>query len=107
MNYAAVRYTYAAGLGNRLWPWSRCVIYSHTHGVPMLKPTWVWPMRVGPLVKQRMPIASWPGHLYLNLFRAPPGSLTGLRRLAILARAHRVPEPAMPTERVPAGQGIT
>jgi hypothetical protein len=100
MIYAGVRYTYAAGLGNRLWPWARCAIYSHLHQVPMLKPIWIWPMRLGPLVNQKMPLTTWPGHLYLNLFRTAPGQVSGLRRMAVLARADRVPEPADLRDRV-------
>ena len=92
--YARVKYTYASGLGNRLWPWARCVVYSHLHGVPMVKPLWLWPMRIGPLVKQRMPVATWPGHLYMNLFRARPAEVTGSVRLHAMLRSPEIPEPA-------------
>ena len=28
------------GLGNKLFPWARCRIFSHVHGIPMLAPAW-------------------------------------------------------------------
>jgi hypothetical protein len=62
-------------------------------GIPMLRPYWLWPMRLGPLVKQRMPVTEWPGHLYLNLFRPSQDEIGGLRRTLILARAAELPEP--------------
>jgi hypothetical protein len=65
----------------------------------MLRPYWLWPMRLGPLVKQRMPVTEWPGHLYLNLFRSSsPEEIGGLRRALILARAAELPEPTVLTD---------
>ncbi len=93
MIFARVKYEYASGLGNRLWPWARCRLFSELHGIPMLRTTWAWPMRLGPLVKQRMDIRSWPGHLYLGQFRSARREVGGLRRLGALVRLPELPEP--------------
>ena len=59
----------------------------------MLRTSWAWPMRIGPLVKHRLPLRTWPSHLYLDQFRTAPDEVRGLRRLRALARLRRLPEP--------------
>jgi len=40
MLYTAVNFSRGMGLGNRLWPWSRCKIFSRDHNAKMLAPSW-------------------------------------------------------------------
>ena len=93
MTYVRVKYGYASGLGNRLWPWARFRVYSALHDIQRLRTTWAWPMRIGPLIKQRMDPRTWPGHLYLDQFRAGPGEIGGMRRLLTIRRLPESPEP--------------
>jgi hypothetical protein len=38
--YTQVKFGKGMGLGNRLWPWSRCKIFTRDHGAQMLAPDW-------------------------------------------------------------------
>jgi hypothetical protein len=38
--YTQVKFDKGMGLGNRLWPWSRCKIFTRDHGAQMLAPDW-------------------------------------------------------------------
>ena len=40
MLYTAVSFNRGMGLGNRLWPWSRCKIFSRDNNAKMLAPSW-------------------------------------------------------------------
>jgi hypothetical protein len=68
------------GLGNRLYPWARCHIFSQENGVPMLAPRWWWPPRVRPLLKEVPPASELPGHLYVRGMRSLPEYMSGARR---------------------------
>jgi hypothetical protein len=40
MVYTAVSFSRGMGLGNRLWPWSRCKLFTRNHHAQMLAPSW-------------------------------------------------------------------
>jgi hypothetical protein len=73
------------GLGNRLYPWARCHLFSVLHDVPMLAPRWWWPPRVRPLLKELPPAAEFPGHLYVRGMQDLPEYVGGARRAWIEA----------------------
>ena len=83
--YCAAHFDRGTGLGNRLYPWARCHLFSRKCGVLMLAPHWWWPPRVRPLLKQAAPVRELPGHLYLRGIRALPEYIGGARRLLIEA----------------------
>lgn len=69
--YNRVVFNRGTGLGNRLFPWARCVIDSIDTGRPMLAPHWWWPpRRSDPLI---------------GIFRPRPSEIGGLARLRIEA----------------------
>src|SRR5262245_16094370 len=76
-----------AGLGNRLFPWARCVIYAHLHALPVIAPSWVQ-MKVGPLVRGEIDL-----RLYHNLFHVNPTHIRGLKRAYLAGFAHKANEP--------------
>jgi hypothetical protein len=78
-----------AGLGNKMFPWARCRVFSLEHGVPILAPTWTQ-IKLGPLLRQDRDL-----RLYNNLFRAaPPGHVSGVRQLWLrLVAGRSVDEP--------------
>lgn len=39
-NYCGVKFKRGTGLGNRLFPWARCIIFSNEESKPMLWPNW-------------------------------------------------------------------
>ena len=76
-----------AGLGNRLFPWARCSVYSLLNGVPMLSPSWAQ-IKLGPLLRAETDL-----RLYHNLFRKKGDYVTGLKRRWLQLTADHVPEP--------------
>jgi hypothetical protein len=65
-----------AGLGNTLFAWARCRVYSLEHGIPILAPNWPQ-LKLGPVVRRDRD-----ARVYHNLFRAsPPGYLSGRQKL--------------------------
>ena len=88
-----------SGLGNRLFPWARCRVFSEKHGAPMLAPRWAWPLRIGPLLRgvhnlESLIKALAPREWYVGLFRPGAKELTGSARAGVLRRARVLPEPA-------------
>jgi hypothetical protein len=79
-----------AGLGNKLFPWARCRVFSLEHGIQIMTPQWTQ-VKFGPLLRRDRD-----ARLYNNLFRAAtPGYVSGLRQLWLRLRAGRsVEEPA-------------
>jgi hypothetical protein len=78
------------GLANMLMVWARAEIFRHEHGLPMLRPQWFNPLRLGPWLRREKD-----KRLYLNQF----GNLeyiTGLKRFLLLAMARRVEETERP-----------
>ena len=48
--YCAVRFYRGTGLGNRLFPWARAVLFSHQYNIPILMPQW-FHFRKAPFIK--------------------------------------------------------
>ncbi len=66
-----------AGLGNRLFPWARCRVFSFKNNAAMLHPTWAQ-LRIGPLLRRESDL-----RLYTDLFKAGPDELTSMTRLFV------------------------
>jgi hypothetical protein len=79
----------SAGLGNKLFPWARCRVFSLEHRVEMLAPSWTQ-LRPGPFLRRDRD-----NRVYHNLFTSsPPDYVTGVRRLLLRMLASReLPEP--------------
>ena len=74
------------GLGNLLFPWARSVVAAEEHRLVLLAPTWRQ-IKVGPILRGERDWRSYGG-----LFRTPPEYVSGLQKLAVLARFVRVSE---------------
>ena len=98
LNYCDARLL-RAGLANRLFPWARARIWSHTHSAPMLFPRWAQ-VPIGTLIRREKDLRT-----YANLFRPCEGYLAGLSASFIRLRAVAVPEPDAPDGDVPAALG--
>ena len=107
MLYCQAVFPRGAGLGTRLFPWARCVIFSQANGIPMLAPQWVQP-RVGPLLRGGIDLGAYHRQiLLLGLFRDQPGAIRRLEKLLVQLRATPVEEPArldQPYDRAPDGR---
>ena len=75
-----------AGLGNILIPWARAVISCERSNFTLINPTWP-SLKIGPLLRRESDL-----RFYGNLFRPIPGSVTGVRKLLLLATRSRVSE---------------
>lgn len=81
------------GLGNRLFPWARCRIFSWANHVPMLAPHWCL-LRIGPLKRRQVRVRDFLRQSMLcGQFTPTPDMVAGRRRVAIRRRATIVPEP--------------
>ncbi len=65
------------GLGNRLFPWARCRVFSFTNKAPMLSPRWAQ-LKVGPLLRGESD-----RRLYFNLFKPGADEVRGIRKLRL------------------------
>lgn len=71
-----------AGLGNKLFPWARCRVFSLEHNIPMIAPTWTQ-LQLGRLLRRDRD-----ARVYGDLFQSgPPGYVSGLPRLWIRLNA--------------------
>jgi hypothetical protein len=77
------------GLGNRLFPWARCRIYSRLHAVPMLAPRWAQ-LPFGTLLRRERDLRT-----YADLFLRRVGDVGGWRRARIKLQATRIAEPEL------------
>jgi Glycosyl transferase family 11 len=91
---------FRAGLTNRLFPWARCRIYSHLHGMPMLTPCWAQ-VPFGTILRREADLRT-----YTNLFIRRDGDISGWRRAYVRLRAKKVTEPERLTDDVPYGDGM-
>src|SRR6476620_11629916 len=66
-----------AGLGNRLFPWARCRVFSLKNNVPMLRPTWAQ-LRIGPLLRGESDLRH-----YSDLFIAGPDEVISIKKLFV------------------------
>ena len=93
MIYCEAIFPRGAGLGTRLFPWARCVIFSHVNRVPMLASQWVQP-RVGPLLRGGIDLRAYHRQiLLLGLFKPKSDNVVGLKRIMLRCLADRVSEP--------------
>jgi len=93
MVYCTSLFARGTGLGNRLFPWARSVLFSSVHRVPMLKPMWVRPS-IGPIARGGIAPRNYLRQFALfNLFQKREGEISGVLRLKILQSAIRYPEP--------------
>src|SRR5258708_5283640 len=76
------------GLGNRLFPWARCRVFSFTNKVPMSSPRWAQ-LKVGPLVRGESD-----RRLYFDLFKPGTDEVRGIRRLRLQLFSRREEEDA-------------
>jgi Glycosyl transferase family 11 len=75
------------GLGNRLFPWARSVVYSQIHGLPRLAPIW-WNVQFGPMLRGEK---DW--RWYVGQFKSTSQEVAGLNRAFALATKKRLAEP--------------
>lgn len=50
MNASKAVFVRTSGLGNRLFPWARCLVFSQRNNIPMISPLW-FSLRRGPFLK--------------------------------------------------------
>ena len=92
MNYCATTFKRGTGLGNRLFPWARCIIFSHKHQTPMLMPYW-FHIRKGALIKGGIDYSTALKKILIyNNFENYGQYINGLRRLFILTTFRKVNE---------------
>lgn len=89
-----------SGLGNRLFPWARCRLFSFLNDIPMLSPAWSQ-IKVGPLLRRESDL-----RLYHNLFLKREGDISGLKRLWLENTLSSVPETANSNSPSRKGNGI-
>jgi len=89
----------SAGLGNKLFPWARCRVFSLHHGLEIVPPNWTQ-LKLGPFLR-----GDRDKRMYNNLFRrSPPGYVRDARQLLLRFVCPRaLPEPedlrALPADR--------
>lgn len=94
MLYCQPVFRRGSGLGNRLFPWARCRIFSHANGIPMLSPRWFNP-RVGPVLRGGINLFAYHRQiLLLGLFKSHRHDVHGIKHLLIELIANRIQEPA-------------
>ena len=76
-----------AGLGDRLFPWARCRIFSYVNDIPMLATTWIQ-IIVGPILRGEND-----SRIYHDLFKANSRDIHGLKKIYIEYISKKTPEP--------------
>lgn len=109
-HYCEVVFYRSQGLGNRLFPWARCRVFSWMNNVPMLAPNWCL-FRIGPLRRRQVRLRDFRRQSMLcGQFRPTADMITGLRRALVRHQATVVPEPerlsGFETERLQSGLHI-
>jgi len=110
MLYCYPKFVRSSGLGNRLFPWARSVLFAERYKARSLPPRWV-SLRRGPLLRGGslsggVPVAHVTGKLLLIGNFTPPTLAEQVLRARILARARIVSEDAFdPTVLAEGGQG--
>ena len=80
------------GLGNKLFEWARCRIFSHIHQIPMLAPIWAQ-VPAGlfiPEFRKQFYIRTF----YLNLFHPKENDIQGLDWARLQFFSHKIAEPS-------------
>src|SRR2546422_10131520 len=90
--YCEPRFAKGSGLGNRLFPWARCKVFSQLHGVEMLKPMW-FGLHIGPLLRG-VALEGYHRQVMLaGLFRPSAQYIGGFRRIWVKIRTKKFYEP--------------
>lgn len=76
-----------AGLGNRLFPWARCRLFSKENSIGMLLPTWAQ-LKIGSILRGETDF-----RFYLDLFRGGEDYIQGFRKLYLQILALKLNEP--------------
>jgi hypothetical protein len=71
------------GLGNLLFPWARSIVAARRAGLVPIWPTWPQ-FKIGPIVRRERD-----KRFYRDIFRCPPGYLSGGARLGVLLSGRR------------------
>ena len=72
--YSKPIFARGSGIGTRLFPWARCVLFSKENNIKMLRPNWVQP-RIGPLFRGGIDLKSYHRQILLyGLFNSPENS---------------------------------
>src|SRR5215467_14111086 len=92
MLYCYPKFVRSSGLGNRLFSWARCKIYSHRHTVPMLSPHWAHVRRAS-ITRGGIAYGNALRKILLwDNFKPAKGEICGSRRMALLLTAARISE---------------
>ena len=82
------------GLGNRLFPWARCRVFSQIHGIRMISPVW-FRLAIGQFFRGGIDYRSYLRQLVLlGLFKKKEGDLGVIEGYLISRRAKILVEPA-------------
>ncbi len=82
-----------SGLGTRLFPWARCVVYSSTSGVPMIAPRWTR-LAIRALFRGGRDLRHYRHQILLSgVFKAGVDEIAGYKRLRLLSSSHILKEP--------------
>lgn len=77
------------GLGNKLFPWARAVVYQHQFGGKMIAPNWVNVFKIGPYLRQEKDKRH-----YFNVFNNK-GYIKGIKKQYLLLLYKKLPEEAL------------
>lgn len=90
--YVAVRFDRGAGLGTRMLPWARAVLYANDRGLPLLVPFWPRWTTSG-LFRQGIDRRHFLRQIsMLGVFQPPPRAIAGLEKLHVLSGAQCIRE---------------
>lgn len=93
MYYCQAVFAKGSGLGNRLFPWARCRIFSSVNNVQMLSPQWVTG-RIKPLLRGGIDLTCYKKQiLLLDLFNKKEGDIGGIKKILLQSRAIKEIEP--------------
>jgi hypothetical protein len=103
--YCMARPARGTGLGNRLFPWARSLVFARLGGAIPLEPRWFQP-RLGPLLRGGIDLGHYHrSFLMMGLFRRRAEEIGGPRRIWIERTAPRIAEP--PTLDAAAAEGLS
>ncbi|MBR8836481.1 MAG: hypothetical protein DSM106950_21300 [Stigonema ocellatum SAG 48.90 = DSM 106950] len=89
MYYCQTVFGKGAGLGNRLFPWARCRIFSSVNNIQMLSPQWVTG-RIGPLLRGGIDLRCYKNQILLmDLFKKKEGDIGGIHKMLLQAMANK------------------
>ncbi len=90
--YCRAIFERGSGLGTRLFPWSRCMLFAQKHNLPTLSFHWVQP-RVGPLIRGGIDIKSYKRQiLLLGLFDRAENEIPPIRSAYLRSKLSHISE---------------